>query len=239
MTLGLLIKVNVMNFRLITMMTAVLVTTAGSGCSGMRNFLFGRGAACGANCATPGYVEPGCGHEIACGTEVGCGTELGCGHEPAPAPHGFGGCGLLKGLGICKGSDACGCGNHGSGSGYYSGYAPMGSDPYARYEGEVVGSEVIGETYGGYPGPVVREGIVGETVLPGTTIVPGTSGSTMFLPGTVIPGTSGSTIAPGTISPGMSGPSVIVPGTTSKDNFGARSGERIIGVDPQPVAPPK
>jgi hypothetical protein len=192
MTLGLLIKGNAMNFRLITVMTAVLVITTSSGCSGMRNFLFGRGAACG-NCPTPGMtagIEPGCGHEQGCGHEFGCGHEPGCGHEASPGWRPMsrlhGGCGLFRGAGICNGSSACNCGGRAP-QGYQSGFSGMGSDPYSTYPGEIIGSEIIGDTYGGYPG----------AVTPGT----------------------------------------VVPGTISGDNFGARSGERIIGVDPQPIAP--
>lgn len=192
MTLGLLIKGNAMNFRLITVMTAVLVITTSSGCSGMRNFLFGRGAACG-NCPTPGMtagIEPGCGHEQGCGHEFGCGHEPGCGHEASPGWRPMsglhGGCGLFRGAGICNGSSACNCGGRAP-QGYQSGFSGMGSDPYSSYPGEIVGSEIIGDTYGGYPGAVT--------------------------------------------------PGNVVPGTISGDNFGARSGERIIGVDPQPIAP--
>lgn len=205
MTLGLLIKGNAMNFRLITVMTAVLAIATSSGCSGMRGFLFGRGAACG-NCPTPGMtagIEPGCGHEMGCGHELGCGHEMGCGLEPGcgreaspgwrPMSGLHGGCGLFRGAGICNGSSACSCGGRAP-QGYQSGYQGMGVDPYATYSGEIVGSEIVGETYGGYPGAVT--------------------------PGTIVPGT-------------------VVPGTISGDNFSPRSGERIIGVDPQPIAPAK
>jgi len=198
MTLGLHIKEHIMNVRLITCLTAVLAIAAGGGCSGMRNFLFGRGAACG-NCP-PGGMEMGgpigefgCVMEPDCGDELGCGREPVCGHEGRPGRRPLlgrhQGCGLFAGLGFCNGANGCGCGQ-GPATGYRSGYGGVVNDPYS-YSGEVIGSEIMGDPMGGYPGAI--------------------------LPGTVYPGT-------------------VYPGTISSDNFDAR-GERVIGIDPQPIRP--
>ncbi|MGV3483725.1 MAG: hypothetical protein ACO1RT_04850 [Planctomycetaceae bacterium] len=144
----------------------------------MKNFLFGRGAAC-STCATgaPAYgitppMEPGCGYEPSCGREPVCGYEPTCGYEPAytgPLSGLRRGCGLLRGQATCGGSPTCGCN-----SGMQS-YMPTNVDPYYgqvhdpyAYGGEVIGSQVIGDTYNGYPiqGTIVSEGIVPGSSYP-------------------------------------------------------------------------
>ncbi len=151
-----------MNIRFVTCVTTLLVLTTSGGCTGMRNFLFGRGAAC-SNCATQGPAYGGLGQgpsggEYGCGTELGCGREPGCGYEHEgtqpfrPFARLRQNCGLLGGRGICNGSPNCNCGPQGYAT-PYGAYNSGAIDPYA-YEGEVIGSEIVGDGYGGYPGVI-------------------------------------------------------------------------------------
>jgi len=167
MTLALHVKGNRMNVRFVALVAAVTIVATSGGCSGMRNFLFGRGAACGI-CPSqgPAYGMPGpelgCGMEPGCGYEPSCGYEPGCGHEPRR--HGLlrRGCGLFGG-GTCGGSDACGCGSqrHGFAPNPYGVYSGVVNDPYA-FEGGVIGSETIGGPYNGFPGAVYPGMIVDD-----------------------------------------------------------------------------
>jgi hypothetical protein len=151
MTLGLHVKGNKMNVRLVALIATVTIVTTSGGCSGMRNFLFGRGAACGV-CPSQGPNMGLPGPELGCGMEPGCGYEPGCGHEPVRRR----GCGLFGG-GVCNGSDSCSCsGSHGFAPNPYGAYSGGVNDPYAM-EGEVIGSEMIGGPYNGYPGTIVGD----------------------------------------------------------------------------------
>ncbi|KAA5540715.1 hypothetical protein FYK55_20210 [Roseiconus nitratireducens] len=82
-----------MNNRMMTVLMAALLVSASTGCTSMKNFLFGRGARCGLcnrvslptapflpraapappTCNTPTYVQPNYG-----------GPQTGCGCSPAP-----------------------------------------------------------------------------------------------------------------------------------------------------------
>jgi len=161
MTLALHVKGNKMNVRLVALIATVSIVVTSGGCSGMRNFLFGRGAACGV-CPSQGpsfglpTPDPGC------GMEPGCGYEPGCGHEP-PRHRGLRrGCGLFGG-GACNGSDSCGCGSgsHAFTPNAYGAFSGVVNDPYALH-GEVIGSEMIGGPYNGYPGAVYPGTVVGD-----------------------------------------------------------------------------
>ncbi len=150
-----------MNKLIGTFLATLSLLVSSGGCSGMKNFLFGRGAAC-ASCATtaPSYTpyiqaEPTCGHEPVCGYEPSCGHEPVCGYEAAPMgliDRLHSGCGLLAGRGTCGGSSNCNCS---SATQTYMNpvvdpYAGVVQDPYS-YSGEVIGSQVIGDVYNGYP----------------------------------------------------------------------------------------
>jgi hypothetical protein len=145
-----------MNVRFVALIATVAVITTSSGCSGMRNFLFGRGAACGV-CPSqgPGYGLPG--PELGCGMEPGCGYEPTCGHEPPRFGGLRRGCGLFGG-GICRGSDSCGCGAnaHPGVTSGYGAFPGVVNDPY-MYDGAVIGSEMIGGPYNGYPNTIVGD----------------------------------------------------------------------------------
>jgi hypothetical protein len=175
MTLALHVKGNEMIKPFATMLATLTLLVSASGCSGMKNFLFGRGAACNTCATAPTYgiapSEPACGYEPVCGREPVCGYEPVCGHEHAPAGPLAGlrrGCGLLNGQSTCNGGPSCGCGSAQSymPSGVDSYYGEV-HDPYA-YGGEVVGSQVIGDSYNGYPtaGTIVSEGALPGTVYP-------------------------------------------------------------------------
>jgi hypothetical protein len=169
MTLALHVKGNRMNVQLVATLATVLIVATSGGCSGMRNFLFGRGAACGI-CPNqgPAYGVPGpelgCGMEPGCGYEPGCGHELGCGYETPGAHRPFAGvrrgCGLFGG-GLCNGSSSCNCGSRGltPSANPYGAFSGVVNDPYG-FGGEVIGSEMIGGPYNGYP----------SVVYPGTVV---------------------------------------------------------------------
>lgn len=161
MTLALHVKGNRMNVRFVAIVATVTIVATSGGCSGMRNFLFGRGAACGV-CPSqgPAYGMPG--PELGCGMEPGCGYEPVCGHEGGHVGGLRRGCGLFGG-GTCNGSDSCGCGSqgHGYAPNSYGAYSGVVNDPYA-FGGEVIGSEAIGGPYNGYPGAVYPGTIVGD-----------------------------------------------------------------------------
>jgi hypothetical protein len=204
MTLALHVKGYMMNIRIVATVAILAVMATSGGCSGMRNFLFGRGAACGPGpaAAVPMYglpgIERGCGMERGCGFEPGCGYELGCGYEPGcgyeatPRHRPFaglrGGCGLLRGHGSCAGSAACGCGHHGSYMpGQYDAYSGAVHDPYS-YGGAAIGSQIVGDSFGGYPSTIQPgmlfpgSGSMGDNFnLRGETIIDGS-----MLPGTVV-----------------------------------------------------
>lgn len=150
-----------MNKLIGTFLATLSLLVSSGGCSGMRNFLFGRGAAC-TSCATaaPSYTpyahaEPSCGYEPTCGYEPSCGHEPVCGYETAPMgliDRLHSGCGLLNGRGTCGGSPGCGC------STPTQTYMNPVVDPYAGVMqdtygcgGEVIGSQVISDGYTGYP----------------------------------------------------------------------------------------
>jgi hypothetical protein len=169
MTLALHVKGNKMNNQFATTLATLTLLVSAGGCSGMKNFLFGRGAACSTCATAPAYgIAPS---EPVCGYEPTCGHEPVCGYESAPAGPFAGirrGCGLLNGQSTCNGGPSCGCGSTQSymPSGVDSYYGEV-HDPYA-YGGEVVGSQVIGDSYNGYPtaGTIVSENVVPGTVYP-------------------------------------------------------------------------
>lgn len=174
MTLALHVKGHKMNIQFATTMATLTLLVSASGCSGMKNFLFGRGAACSTCATAPAYgiasAEPVCGYEPTCGHEPVCG------HEHAPTRPFAGlhrGCGLLNGQSTCNGGPTCGCG------GSAQSYMPSGVDSYYgevhdpySYGGEVIGSQVIGDSYNGYPttGTIVSENVVPGSVYPNSSM---------------------------------------------------------------------
>jgi len=132
-----------MNKQLATVVATLSLLVSTGGCSGMKNFLFGRGAACG-SCATAnptyGIAPP---------------ADPGCGYEPAPGPFSRlrGGCGNMNGQQTCNAGPDCECGDA---TGAYMPsnvdyYGAGVNDPYAQ-GGEVIQDQVIGNGYTGYPG---------------------------------------------------------------------------------------
>ena len=170
MTLALHVKGNKMIKQIATILAALTLLVSATGCSGMKNFLFGRGAAC-SSCASaaPSYgiaapMEPGCGYEPTCGYE-----------RPLPGPRR--GCGLLNGRSTCNAGPDCAC--HSGTQSYMpseiGSYGNEVHDPYA-YGGEVIGSEVMGDGYNGYApqsypsqGRIINEGMVPGSVYPNMT----------------------------------------------------------------------
>jgi len=136
-----------MNTRICSVIAVVTLLALSSGCSGMRNFLFGRGARCGLcsnlsngirnpqfgntmqapyaqtgpSCQTPQYqggIDPTAG--------CGCNSYVGNEYDGQVYSSGsaYNGCG-------CAGE--CGCGN-------FMNYSPMVSDPYMS--GEIGGTSM-------------------------------------------------------------------------------------------------
>ncbi len=138
-----------MNKQITTLLATLTLVSLCGGCSGMKNFLFGRGAAC-TSCASAAPV-----YGVTAPVEPGCGYEPSCGREPSY--------GLLHNQSTCNGSGTCGCGSNQSymNSGVDQYYGEV-QDPYA-YNGEVIGSQVVGDNYNGYP----TQGMI----VPGNTIV--------------------------------------------------------------------
>ncbi len=157
-----------MNKQFATSLAALTLVVSTGGCSGMRHFLFGRGAACSSCAAAPTYG-------IAAPLEPSCGYEPTCGYERPLA-------GLHRGQATCNAAPDCAC--HSGSQSYMpsevGSYSSQVHDPYA-YGGEVVGSEVMGDSYNGYTpqgypiysnqGTVLNEGMV-----PGATYYNGTTG---------------------------------------------------------------
>lgn len=88
-----------MSIRNLTLVMLVLVTGSSTGCGGMKNFLFGRGARCGlanrvgavGNALNPLAPAPGINQAPGFAQSGGCGTPSGCGlfsrnNAPAYAP---------------------------------------------------------------------------------------------------------------------------------------------------------
>ena len=181
-----------MNTRILTVVGAVTLLCTMTGCSGMKSFLFGRGARCGlcnrlqapATAPLAGQIpltKPigsagGFQNQLGCGREAGCGTELGCGLER--------GCGLEAGCGQEAISNSCNCGrSYGPVVSNFGSQAPIVSDPYlsgnivgGTVSGGIVGGEIVGNSFpiegqvidGGYPieGQVIDGGypIGGEII---------------------------------------------------------------------------
>jgi hypothetical protein len=175
MTLALHVKGNSMIKQLATYVATMTLLVSSSGCSGMKNFLFGRGAAC-STCApsAPVYgvappMEPSCGYEPTCGHEPTCGF------EPAhrgPIASLRSGCGLFNGQSVCNGSPGCNCGP--SAQSYmpsgFDAYQGAVHDPYA-HSGEVIGSQVMGDNYNGYP---IQGNVMEGSMAPGVSYPGGT-----------------------------------------------------------------
>ncbi|NND98796.1 MAG: hypothetical protein HKN47_15865 [Pirellulaceae bacterium] len=167
------------NRILMVVLTATLLSLT-TGCSGMRNFLFGRGARCGLcqtirqplsrlnprnnqNAQVP-VPQNNCGSNQ-CGQTYGPDvtgtTELGCGLER--------GCGLEVGCGQEMISNQCPCGNNISGYGpVVNHYGSVVNDPYLSgnvIDGQIVDGQIINGQIidGGYP---VEGQIMGDSWRP-------------------------------------------------------------------------
>lgn len=137
-----------MNKRISTVIAAVMLLSLSSGCSGMRNFLFGRGASCGL-CSRIGSVlpTPSFGNTMQAPTPT-C-PSAPCGSAPIASPGGCG-CNSYAGPGYVGDaySSACGCGNA------YP-YASGSSDPYGGLpiDGSISGTPIYPNA--GYAAPIV------------------------------------------------------------------------------------
>lgn len=161
-----------MNKQLATVVATLSLLVSTGGCSGMRNFLFGRGAACG-SCASANPT-----YGLAPPADPGCGYEPTCGYEQAPGPFAClrGGYGKSQGQQTCNAGPDCGCGGatgaHMPSNVDY--YGAGVNDPYAQ-GGEVIQDQVIGNGYNGYPieGQVVPDGFVpGQRPMGGAVAQP-------------------------------------------------------------------
>lgn len=142
-----------MNARMLTVLTTATLLVATSGCSGTRNFLFGRGAQCG-SCLTlpkiPGLGGNRLGSRLSnpfsspsCST---CQSGAAIAPPVVSSPHfGSSSCGTC---GVPVGDVGCGCGS--------SGFAPSVNDPYLSsppINGSIQSSGQIynGPVYNGQP----------------------------------------------------------------------------------------
>jgi len=132
-----------MNIRFIALVATATLLSTSSGCSGMRNFLFGQGARCGLcqkltapfTPAAPEYAP-----QAPCGTTPYAPAGPTCSQPVVSAPNrgflGFGGQ-TLHGSAY---ADQCECGQHGG----------VVNDPYLSsgsgipYQGTVMGEQIIG-----------------------------------------------------------------------------------------------
>ncbi|MFK8112368.1 MAG: hypothetical protein AB8B91_09205 [Rubripirellula sp.] len=146
--------------RICSIVAVATLLSLSSGCCGMKNFLFGRGARCGLCNKLPSIPRPQFGNVM----QAPCGQTPYTAQPQTPqyaapayqAPQTGCGCnqyadqGHISGetCGSCYGSaysGNCGCGN----GAVVDGYAPMASDPYLN--GGVVNGEIIqngGQIYG-------------------------------------------------------------------------------------------
>ncbi len=143
-----------MNTRICAVVATVTLLTLTSGCSGMRNFLFGRGARCGmcnqpsgpapaADCGSYGPQAPA-NQNFAAPGNAGCGCNNGGMYAGQIGNGGYG----------SAYSGGCGCG------GINSGYA---TDPYQT-------NEYMGTMP--YEGQIIDYGVVDGTVVGNGTVSP-------------------------------------------------------------------
>lgn len=158
-----------MNTRLCSVIAAATLLTISSGCSGMRDFLFGRGARCGLCRSTPAPIIPPAPvpyapppatcpppmQGVVTAPPMGCGcNEYVTGSVHAGMP--CGNCGTICG--------DCGCGC----SGAVESYGPVVNDPYLS--GQVMGGPIPQN------GQIISDQVIGQSaqppVLPGATMPP-------------------------------------------------------------------
>ncbi len=130
-----------MNTRIITVVAALTLLTFSGGCSGMRNFLFGRGARCGL-CNRLDNQAPAPNYNTAAAQP--------CAPQCPPAPQqnmvvapqtgcGCNGATYAPSYGAAHSGNACGCG---------VGQEVISHDPYMNgvvVEGDVVGNGYMGD----------------------------------------------------------------------------------------------
>lgn len=170
-----------MNTRVCSVVAAVTLMSLCSGCGGMRNFLFGRGARCGSGspqfgntmqapapyapaaaptyqtptCQAPAYQAP-CQNNVVTAPRSGCSWFGGCLGRQTPAPQysaAYPDCNCSSDQVI---SGGCGCGT------VVDGYVPMVSDPYLSGGivdgGQVISDQVIGtQPMGGQSVPMTDQ----------------------------------------------------------------------------------
>lgn len=149
------IKENTMNTRFCSVIAVATLMTLSSGCSGTRNFLFGRGARCGLCNTTPTAPQFGNTMQMPCpptyptpqyqggvvaAPQAGCGCNSYAGNEYSGQAYSAGSCGSCNDMyqgayGGCGCIGDCGCGN------VVEGYGPVVSDPYMQ--GEIVGGSTM------------------------------------------------------------------------------------------------
>lgn len=139
-----------MNTRIRSIVVAVTLLSLTSGCSGMRNFLFGRGARCGTCSAisgpasNPGYDNRG---QAPCSPE----SQSPCNQSVVGVPHN--GCGCNAAYGSAY-AGQCECG----------GETQYTTDPYLSggtmpYEGQIIGETVTGgQVYPNSVAPIQPDG---------------------------------------------------------------------------------
>ena len=130
--------------RNVSVVAVVLLLSTSSGCSGMRNFLFGRGAQCGlCNQATapPAFLPNG----LAPYAPPVASADCGCNGNVASD--------------VCTGDATCGSygAAYGPGVEYSNSYGPVVSDPYSE---QVIGGGVMYGQGAMGPGTIIDGGYV-------------------------------------------------------------------------------
>lgn len=124
-----------MNTRILSIVAVVTLVSTSSGCSGMRNFLFGKGARCGLCNSTPGGSP---GPQFGNTMQAPCGAPS-CGQPLAGPSPGYAG-------------PPQGCGSDGYASGPYAG---------GGYSCGTCGTPMSGDCGCGYSDPYMSGGTVG------------------------------------------------------------------------------
>ncbi len=127
-----------MNTRICSVVATVTLLMMTTGCSGMRNFLFGRGARCGSSNPAPAAQQQPCGGNTYA-------PQMNCNPGVVSVPQGgCGTCGETYGSAYLGG---CGCGTTYSNDPYMSGEV-MGSMPYPGQVIDVTEGVVGGDNFG-------------------------------------------------------------------------------------------
>ena len=169
-----------MNIRLLALVASVTLLSMSSGCCGLKNFMFGRGARCG---LCQRLSAPLSNPAPAYAPQAPCGTAP---YAPAPyTPAPYAAAPYAPAAPTCSQpvvtapSGDCGCNGYAYGGDVSYGSAYSGGCECEAYGG----GTCLGESYGGvvhdpylssgtvvpYSGQVIDGGIVGDQVIPGTS----------------------------------------------------------------------